>query len=284
MKDEYGRITEGENLGHDNPKLFNAAYLLMLKLSGKINTSDFNIVIKNDMNSTLVVRGLWSRHTPEFRSKYKMPHNPISHDECNGIAIMDILVAGYHTWTLDMLGYLSHSDNCYYDKAPFATPFQDFKNRPMSFLKELYAFHKAIKNNPQDEDGQDAKFAKDVVALRYWRRPRDTGFYKLAIGKKLNLLEWLDFHLAWIFSLFVSYKPGKQNSGTLMTAYKLLALACSDRMKFPANILNMVMTKRLGDQWLYEMCKVYFKNPYFPEQEHIITTAAKEVNTSRFYL
>lgn len=284
MKDELGRITEGEKLGHDNPKLFNAAYLLMMRLNGKINTYDFNIVIKEDLNSTQIVRGLWSRHTTGFRKKNNILLNPISHDECNGIAIANMLIFGSHTWSLDMLEYLKENENCYADTLIGVKPFTVFMNNPIGFLSDLYRFHKAIKNNPHNEDGQDAKFPPDVVALRYWRRPRDTGFYKLAAGKSMNLIEWLDFHLAWIFSLFVSYKQGQQNSGTLMTAYKLLALGYVDsKWRFSIKILNLVMSKRLGDKWLYEMCKAYFKNPYHPDLEHIITTEAKEISTSKFF-
>ena len=277
MFDEFGRVTEGKDLGQDNPKLFNAAYLLMLKLSGK-PANDFSEVIKKDLHITLIWQGLWSRHNEYFRYKNKLLHNPTSHDECNGIVISDMLInVFWPTWSMQMLDYLKDNDNCYADTLPHVRPFTEFRSRPLGYLKDLWAFHRAIKNNPFDEDGQDAKFPMGVVALRYWRRPRDTGFYKLAANQKMNKIEFLDFHLAWIFSLFFSYDHRQQNSGTLMSAYKVITLDLSGRLKWPLKVFNYVMKKRLGDEWFHEMCKDYFKNPIHPEEEHIITSTAKGV-------
>lgn len=274
--DELGRITEGEDLGHDNPKLFNAEFLLLLKLNS-IQSKCFENIIVDDMNNTLIVNGLWSRHSPEFREKHRLSQNVISHDECNGIAIVDLLIFDGKVYCNQMLSYLSQNNNCYSDKHINVKPHEYFKISPIAYLKDLFSFISALNKNKDNQDKQDDLFPKSVTALRYYRRPRDSAFYKYISNNKLSIVEKIDFHLSWISSLLF-YKKGKRNSGTTMTAFKLIALSYSFRVLLPFKIFNNIMTKRLGNKWLYLMCKDYFTNPFHEENEHVITYLSGKIN------
>lgn len=275
--DIFGRITEGEDLGHDNPKLFDAELLLLLNLTGN-KSRDFSNIIVNDLKETTVTYGLWSRHTKEFREKYRLPQNVISHDECNGIAISDLLIFDGKVYCNQMLEYLRQNGNCYSDKHIGISPFSYFKISPLSYLKDLFQFTKALIKNKDSQDEQDDLFPIGVTVLRYYRRPRDIAFYKYCANKKPTKIESLDFHLSWIFSLLFSYKKGKRNSGLLMNAFKLIALSYTLRMVLPFKIFNYVMVKRLGSKWIYCLCRGYFTNPFHEGNEHVITFIANQFN------
>lgn len=274
--DILGRITEGEDLGHDNPKLFNAEFLFLLKLNG-ISNKEFTGVIIDDLKDTMVVNGLWSRHTKEFREKYRLPQNVISHDECNGITISDLLIFDGKVYTKLMLDYLGKNNNCYSDKHTNVSPFYYFKISPISYIKDLFSFIKALIKNKEMQDEQDDLFPIGVTVLRYYRRPRDIAFYKYVVNQKLTFVEKLDFHLSWFFSAMFYNKTGR-NSGLLMHSFKLAALSYSFRTITPFKIFNFIMRKKIGNDWLFHLCKNYFTNPIHPESEHVITALSRNFN------
>jgi len=268
--DELGRITEGKDLGHDNPKLFSAEVILMMSILG-LDYSKLSLAIQADMKETNVTLGLWSRHNKQFRKLHRLTQNPISHDECNGIAISDLIINDGKKWCKDMLFYLKANSNSYNDVHPDTDWIAHFITKPIWFIKNAYKFFKALKNNPQNQDEQDQYFDKNIVALRYLRRARDRGFYKYCANINLSLTEYLDFHISWIFSLYFSYKEGERNSGVLMTSFKLMALYHKKRILFPYKFFKKKMVERLGSKWLRTMCGNYFTNPNHPDKIHIIT-------------
>lgn len=274
--DELGRVNEGKGLGHDNPKLFTTEAFLLINVFG-LKSEKLSLAIQADMKETEITIGLWSRHSKRYRKEHKIPQNPISHDECNGIAISDLLINDGNKWCKDMLFYLKANSNSYNDMYPDTDWVAHLITKPFWFVSQAYKYFKAIKNNPKNQDEQDALFDKNIVALRYLRRPRDRGFYKYCIGKWLGPIEYLDFHLSWIFSLYFSYKEGERNSGTLMNAMKLLALYHKKRIIFPFKIFNKKMIEILGNKWLGTMCERYFTNPHYPDKIHIITYFAKQL-------
>lgn len=261
--DEYGRVTEGKDLGHDNPKLFSSTYLLLMEILGYDATTPRHCT-SIDLAVTQDEVGLFSRHTEKFRIKHGLHLNTISHDERNGIAIISFF--GERYFLVNMINYIKEY-KCYADT--------HVKVKPKINLQTIKFFIDLIKN-PKHQDEVDAKYPPEISVIRYWVRPRDMYFYQLAARQKGSILGFIDFHLAWIFSLFFSYKEGQRNSGTLMNAFKMIFLSHYLGIKFPLKVFNYVMRKRLGDKWLYEMCKVFFFNPYHPTLEHTITKLAKE--------
>lgn len=261
--DELGRITEGKDLGHDNPKLFTSYYLMLSSLAGW-EKSDILEAAYNDIVETEIFHGLYSRHTKEFRERYGFYCNTTSHDERNGITITSHFC--FANFAHKIIEYIKKY-KCYADTHPCI--------KPKINLQTIKFFIDLLKN-PKHQDEVDAKYPPEISVIRYWVRPRDMYFYQLAARQKGSLIGFIDFHLAWIFSLFFSYKKGQRNSGTLMNAFKMIFLSHYLGVKFPLKVFNYVMRKRLGNKWLYEMCKVYFWNPYHPELEHTITKLAKE--------
>jgi len=274
--DELGRVNEGKGLGHDNPKLFTAEAYMLLRVFG-VESEKLKLAIQSDMNETRITLGLWSRHGKNYRKMHKLVQNPISHDECNGIAISDLFINDGKKWCVEMLSYLKANSNSYNDVYPSTDWLANFITKPIWFISQARKYFKALKNNPTHQDEQDALFDKNVVALRYLRRPRDRGFYKYCAGMMLNPLEYLDFHFSWFFSIHFSYKEGERNSGTLMTAFKLIALYHTNRIRFPFKFLNKRMIKILGSKWLGTLCERYFTNPYYPDKIHIVTYIAKNL-------
>lgn len=274
--DSAGRINEGKGLGNDNPKLFSAETLLEMSVFG-IKSERLEAAIKLDMKESLVVPGLWSRHSKLYRKANNMSQNTTSHDERNGIAISDLILNDGKLWCAEMLEYIYKNKWSYNDVHPETNWIGAFFRRPIWFIKETRKYFKALKDNPEHMDEQDQYFDKNVVALSYLVRPRDTGFYKYCMKKWLNPLEYLDFHLAWVFTLFISYKPGQRNSGTIMTAFKLIALHHKKRISFPFKLFNKRMTKVLGTGWLRILCERYFTNPFYPDKIHIVTFLAKYI-------
>ncbi len=274
--DELGRVNEGKGLGHDNPKLFTAETYMLLRVFG-VESEKIKLAIQADMKETQITIGLWSRHSKKYRKEHKISQNTMSHDECNGIAISDLFINDGKKWCKDMLFYLKANSNSYNDAHPDTDWVAHLITKPIWFMRGAYNYFKAIKNNPTHQDEQDALFDKNIVALRYLRRPRDRGFYKYCSEKMLGPIEFLDFHFSWAYSLFFSYKEGDRNSGVLMNAMKLLALYHSKRILFPFKIFNKRMIKILGNKWLGILCERYFTNPYHPDKIHIITYFAKQL-------
>ena len=280
-RDPMDRITEGPSLGNDNPKLFSAYYIVLLALNNDRDLYDALSHFKNDLNNTFIEPGVYSRHPEDFRKTSGLSQNPMSHDELNGIAIFSG-ITGLH-YIEYVLSYLKENSNCYDDRYPHFNPKTLFYKNPLKFFLKAINYFKDLIANPEIQDEIDQLHSPYIVALRYWKRPRDRYFYKACSKKNPTLIESFDFNISFWFSILFSYKKDQRNSGSLMNCFKMITLAKLiynptsgfEKYQIRFTILNWIMTKRLGIYWLHELLKKYFTNPYHPNHEHLVTETSQ---------
>lgn len=224
----------------DNPLLFLGELCILKQGIGTLNFADICFV-DSMLSSCRVTEGLYSRHPRSFQSQYNIPFNKMSHDENNGIAFIAAAIPALGGHLEDMVEYLENHHSQYYDIIPYSDFFKAFSNNPVETVKELIAYVKACKANPQDTESVDLLHDPNVVALTTLRQPRDIAFYRIACGLDSSLLGVLWLSISTILSTRRSIKDGSRGGTMLMTWFRNKSLI----NVMPKGIRGWMLTKTI---------------------------------------
>ena len=131
--------------------------------------------------------------------------------------------------------------------------------------KELYAYIKDFRANPQDSNAVDLRHPPYIVALTQIRQPRDRAFYKIAAALKPTLFETIYLAIAIIFSS--TGDPSEGRGGTkLMAWFRMLAIerlkSTSMLLKLAHMIFNRNLTKKMGSDYPLKLINSYFDRSF----------------------
>lgn len=251
--DEVGNISEG-SWRSGNPHLFNGQVVLLETLAGEMSGISEHAL--EYVRRCKIVPGLYGRYPERDADR---PHDAVSHDEYNGLMFLSLY---NQKLALDIYRY--GAVHCWqYSETAGANFFRLLKSSPVKAVKGVFAFFKDLKSNPQDDSSVDTRHDSDIVALRYWRQPRDVCFYKVMAGKNPSFFEELYLAAATINSAFSGFEYARGGS-MLMAWCRYKCLELSGNNYGVLRLGNFIFRKILKWKYGKNYVKLIFKT-YFPE-------------------